>query len=241
MKEVADEDWANAWKEFYHPVRIGRRFIVRPLWREVAPDSARVQLNLDPGMAFGTGLHPTTQLCLEALDSDIDRHLENGGALNTVLAGRDVLDLGAGSGILGIAAVKLGAKSLLALDIDSVAVDAAIGNFVSNDISLSEASTPDNIHLGQGSLPLDKYGYSQPGEKTRDFDLIFANIIARVIIDLAPDLERSLRPDGLLIASGIIKERREEVESALVARGLSVEARPRGDWFALICKKARPK
>ncbi len=205
--EVADEDWANAWKEHYHPVRIGRRFLVRPLWIDVPRDSDRITLDLDPGMAFGTGLHPTTQLCLEALE-DLD------------LAGKRVLDLGTGSGILAIAAMKLGAAECLALDVDSVAVEAARGNLAVNGLA-------DGVTIGQGTLPLPS---------PRRFDVVLANIIARVIVDLAADLAASLEPGGVLVASGIIDEREEEVASALEAVGLSVETRRRGDWRAMVCR-----
>lgn len=205
--EVADEDWATAWKAHYHPVRIGRRFIVRPLWIEIAPEAGRITLDLDPGMAFGTGLHPTTQLCLEALE-DLD------------LAGKRVLDLGTGSGILAIAAKKLGAADVLALDVDSVAVEAARGNVAVNGLG-------EGIAVGLGTLPL---------ESPRRFDLVLANIIARVIVDLASELAGSLEPGGVLVASGIIEDRAEEVAAALRAVGLMVEERTRGDWRAMICR-----
>ncbi len=209
--EVAEEDWANAWKAHYHPVRVGRRFLVRPLWIDVPPDNGRITLDLDPGMAFGTGLHPTTQLCLEALE-DLD------------LEGKRVLDLGTGSGILAIAAKKLGAATVLALDVDSVAVEAARENLAVNGLA---GGTGDGVTVGQGTLPLPS---------PRRFDLVLANIIARVIVDLASELASSLEPDGVLVASGIIDEREEEVAGALRAVGLSVETRRRGDWRAMICR-----
>lgn len=205
--DVAEEDWANAWKAHYHPIRIGRRFLVRPLWIDVPPDSDRITLDLDPGMAFGTGLHPTTQLCLEALE-DLD------------LAGKRVLDLGTGSGILAIASKKLGAAEVLALDVDSVAVEAARGNLAVNGLG-------EGVTVGQGSLPLDA---------PRLFDVVLANIIARVIIDLSAELAGALEPDGVLVASGIIDDREGEVAAALQRAGLSVESRRRGDWRAMICR-----
>jgi len=205
--EVADEDWANAWKAHYHPVRIGRRFLVRPLWTDVPPEVDRITLDLDPGMAFGTGLHPTTQLCLEALE-DLD------------LAGKRVLDLGTGSGILAIAARKLGAEEVLALDLDSVAVEVARGNVAVNGVG-------EGVAICQGTLPLDA---------PRRFDLVLANIIARVIVDLAPHLADSLEADGVLVASGIIDDREEEVASALRAAGLTVQVASRGNWRAMTCR-----
>lgn len=205
--EVAEEDWANAWKAHYHPVQIGRRFLVRPLWIDVPPVANRITLDLDPGMAFGTGLHPTTQLCLEALE-DLD------------LVGKRVLDLGTGSGILAIASKKLGAAEVLALDIDSVAVEAARGNVAVNGLG-------EGVTIGQGTLPLDV---------PRRFDVILANIIARVIVELSSELAGALEPGGILVASGIIDDRAEEVATALSAAGLSVEERSRGDWRAMICR-----
>jgi ribosomal protein L11 methyltransferase len=204
--EVADEDWATSWKAHYHPVEIGRRFLVRPLWIEVTPEPGRIALDLDPGMAFGTGLHPTTQLCLEALE-DLD------------LAGKRVLDLGTGSGILAIAAKKLGAAAVFALDVDSVAVEAARGNVAANGLG-------EGVTIGQGTLPLGP---------PRRFDLVLANIIARVIVDLASELASALEPEGVLVASGIIDDREGEVAAALAEAGLDVEVRRRGDWRAMIC------
>ncbi len=215
--EVAEEDWANAWKAHYHPIRIGRRFLVRPLWIDVPADSDLITLVLDPGMAFGTGLHPTTQLCLEALE-DLD------------LPGKRVLDLGTGSGILAIAAMKLGAAECLALDVDSVAVEAARGNLAVNGLGSRAgvgSRTGEGVTVGQGTLPLPS---------PRRFDVVLANIIARVIVDLAAELAGALEPDGVLVASGIIDEREEEVAAALLAAGLSVETRRRGDWRAMICR-----
>lgn len=222
--ELAEEDWANAWKEHYHPIRVGKHFLIRPLWRTAEPVPGDVVLDLDPGMAFGTGLHPTTQLCLEALEE-------------VPLAGRRVLDLGTGSGILAIGAARLGAASVLAIDIDSVAVEAARRNVASNFGSAEAA----NITIAQGSLPLSEnllVSLAESLPTTGRFDVIVANIIAKVIAALAGELARALIPGGTLIASGIIVDRLPEVLAALDASGFVVQERRRGDWVALVCTLA---
>jgi ribosomal protein L11 methyltransferase len=188
--EVAEEDWANAWKEHYKPIRIGRHFLVRPLWQQVDTATGDVTLDLDPGMAFGTGLHPTTQMCLEALE-------------DLSLTGAEVLDVGTGSGILAIGAAKLGAREVYAVDTDSVAVEATRQNVAANSVA-------DRISVDEGSLPL---------ATPREFDVVLANIIARVIIALAPDLAASLRPGGTLVASGPRRPRRERIRNCHRARG----------------------
>jgi len=208
--EVAEHDWASAWKAYYQPIRIGRRFVARPLWREVAAGPDDVILDLDPGMAFGTGLHPTTQLCLEALES-------------VPVAGRRVLDLGTGSGILAIAAAKLGAAEVLALDVDPVAVEAARGNVAANGVGGA-------VSVELGTLPLGA---------PRKLDLILANIIARVITDLAGELAAALAPAGTLVASGIIVDRLAEVEAALRTAGFELRQTRRGDWVALVGTRRR--
>ena len=210
--ELAEEDWANAWKAHYQPIRIGKHFLVRPLWRQVSAAPDDVVLDLDPGMAFGTGLHPTTQMCLTALES-------------LPVADAEVLDVGTGSGILAIAAAKLGARSVFATDNDSVAVEAARQNVAANDVG-------DRIEVALGSLPL-----AEPRSQTR-YDLVLANIIARVIIALAPDLAASVKPGGHLVASGIIAERLADVRTALEGAGFTLEEINRGDWYALVGRRS---
>lgn len=206
FRELAEDDWANAWKKHYHVLRIGQRIVVRPSWQEHERQPDEVVIELDPGMAFGTGLHPTTRLCLQALEE----HLKPGAK---------VLDLGTGSGILAIAAAKLGAGSVLALDNDPVAVKAARSNVQSNGVQ-------NLVAVEHGSL--DK--------ATEEFDLVLVNILARVIIELADQgLADRVRPTGLLIAAGIIEEQEAEVAAALREHGLEiVERRQEKDWVTLV-------
>ncbi len=206
FRELAEDDWANAWKKHYHVLRIGQRIVVRPSWQEHERQPDEVVIELDPGMAFGTGLHPTTRLCLQALEE----HLKPGAK---------VLDLGTGSGILAIAAAKLGAGSVLALDNDPVAVKAARSNVQSNGVQ-------NLVAVEHGSL--DK--------ATEGFDLVLVNILARVIIELADQgLADRVRPTGLLIAAGIIEEQEAEVAAALREHGLEiVERRQEKDWVTLV-------
>jgi ribosomal protein L11 methyltransferase len=206
---VAEEDWANAWKEYFHVLHVGRRVVIKPSWRDYTPQPGEVVLELDPGMAFGTGLHPTTHMCLELLEQYVQQ-------------GMRVLDVGTGSGILALAAAKLGAASVLALDVSSVAVEAAQANAQANGLA-------ERITVLPGSV-------EETPETT--YDLVVANIIARVIADLAPALVASLAPGGLLIASGIIDERLALAEDALRAAGLAdIERVQEGDWFSLVGRR----
>jgi len=213
QRYVRDEDWAHAWKEFFHVQRIGTRLVVRPTWRTYVPLPGDVVIDLDPGMAFGTGQHETTQMCLEALDERPPRGLR-------------VLDLGCGSGILAIAAAKLGATSVVALDIDAVAVETARENAARNDVL-------DRLTIARGSLGAD-WPFATPPD--RAFDLVLANIHARAIAELAPAIATALNsPGATLIGSGIVAERLDATRAALAEAGLTVcEVRARGDWRTLI-------
>jgi ribosomal protein L11 methyltransferase len=217
---LSEEDWANAWKQHYQVHRIGRRWVIKPRWQEYTAQPGDAVIDLDPGMAFGTGLHPTTQLVLEALE-DL--------AASGEVAGKALLDLGTGSGILAIGAARLGAARVTALDADAVATSAATQNVAANALSGAV-----DIRLATLGAPLPGV-VPVPGE---DYDAVFdgilANIITRVIAERAPALARALRPGGWLIASGIIAEREPEAVSALNAAGLTQERRlQRGDWVAL--------
>jgi ribosomal protein L11 methyltransferase len=205
---VHEADWAEAWKAHFPVMRIGRRIVIKPTWREHDPQPEDVILDLDPGMAFGTGLHPTTRLCLAALESAADRRLVRGAR---------VLDVGCGSGILAIAAAKLGAADVLGVDTDPIAIEATLANAARNGLT-------DRIAARDGSLPSGAAGH----------DVVLANLIASVLIALAGPLRDELRPGGVVLASGIFVDREAEVREAFAAAGLAVSERAaEGDWVAL--------
>ncbi len=206
------EDWSEAWKAHYQPLRIGKRLLIRPQWIHVRPAAGDIEIALDPGMAFGSGTHPTTQLCLEALERLMQPAL-------------DVLDLGAGSGILAIAAAKLGARKVLALDIDPIAVEATTENARANGVG-------DKVVAEQGSL-------ANVLGSARRFDLAVVNILAQVILQLAEQrLGEIVRPGGIVLCSGIIDTQLDEVEAALRRSGLQPCARrQQGDWVLVEAKR----
>ncbi len=207
-----EEDWAEAWKVHYQPLRVGQRLLIRPLWIDIEPAPADIEIALDPGMAFGTGAHPTTQLCLEVLEGLIE-------------PAQDVLDLGCGSGILAIAAAKLGARKVLALDIDPIAVDATADNARANGVE-------DKIIAECGSLETVLGA-------ARRFDLMIVNILARVIMQLTErGLGEIVRPGGAAIFSGLIDSQLDDVEAALLRTGLQPYARhQRGDWMLIEARR----
>ena len=210
---VHEADWADAWRAFFPVIRIGRRLVVRPTWREHTPAPDDVVLALDPGMAFGTGLHPTTRLCLAALE----RVAEEGR-----LDRARVLDVGCGSGILAIAALKLGGGKALGVDTDPIAVESTVANAARNALH-------GRLTAREGSLPT--------GEP--QFDVVLANLVAGVLIPLAPTLRAELTPGGTLVASGIFIDREPEVTAAFEAVGLRVAERTtEGDWVALELREA---
>ena len=205
---VDEADWAEEWKRHFPVLRVGRRLVIRPTWREHRAANDEVVLALDPGMAFGTGLHPTTRLCLAALEGVADR-----GALE----GRRLLDVGCGSGILAIAGVRLGAASALGVDTDPIAVEAMTANARRNGISR-------RVRAREGSLPT--------GEGP--FEVVLANLIATLLVRLADDLRAELAPGGTLLASGIFVDRETGVRDAFEAAGMRVAGRlAEGDWVAL--------
>ena len=212
---VLEADWANAWKAHFPVLRIGRRIVIRPTWRRHRRQPDDVVLALDPGMAFGTGLHPTTRLCLAALESLTDRGVLEGGGADGGPA--RILDVGSGSGILSIAAAKLGARSVLAVDVDPIAVEASMANVRRNRLARV-------IRAREGSAP--------SGEGP--FDVVLANLIASLLINLADGLVADLRPGGTLVVSGIFLTRETSVVEAFAARGLGLANRwAEGDWVAL--------
>jgi ribosomal protein L11 methyltransferase len=225
IRRLKEEDWAEAWKKQYHLLRIGQRTVIVPDWEEYAPAPTEIAIRLEPGLAFGTGLHPTTRLCLEAME----RHLTPGCT---------VLDVGTGSGVLAIAAAKQGARSVLALDADPSAVNVARENVARNGAA-------DVVTIQHGSLP---GGEAVPWHYVVDgaldlldfgaFDLVLVNILARVIMSMAPALAARLEPQGRLIAAGLIASQEQEVVEALRAEGLWViERTGEKDWVALVARR----
>jgi ribosomal protein L11 methyltransferase len=210
FRTVAEVDWAEAWKERLDVLRIGQHIVIRPSWRVYAPEPEDVVIELDPGMAFGTGLHPTTQMCLAALE-DLNR------------PGASVLDMGTGSGILAIAGAKLGAERVLAVDNDPVAVKTARDNVAANGVQ-------DIVRVARGSL----------ADVSGSYDLVVVNILAKVIVEMAhAGLATRVRAGGALIAAGIIDDQSAKVVAALEQNGLSlVEQRQVEDWVCLLAQRS---
>jgi len=205
-----DEDWQNAWKNHFTLLKLGRHLVIKPSWIDYESSQKDIVIELDPGLAFGTGYHPTTYTCLESLEELIKDHMT-------------VLDLGTGSGILTIAAIKLGAKHVTSLDIDSIAIKSAKQN-------LKNLGLLKHVTLSQGTLP-------HPQIKDQTFDIVVANISARAIQERANYIVPAVSPQGAFIASGIINEQRDITKSALEKAGFStIEERPREDWVSLICR-----
>ena len=203
-----DEDWQNSWKSHFKILHIGQHLVIKPTWLELDPRPDDIVIELDPGIAFGTGYHPTTDTCLQALEQN-------------VTPGMTVLDLGTGSGILTIAAIKLGAERVTALDIDSLAVTAARRNFRRCGISKQ-------VSLAKGSVPNPTAG---PGQ----FDLAVANISARGVADRCPFILTALKPGGIFIASGLLETQKEEVASTAEPLGFTLVSEwPQEEWVTLL-------
>jgi len=213
-KQIADQNWMEAWKEHYRPIPIGRRLVIVPAWLD-APGAGRTAIKIDPGMAFGTGTHPTTQLCLEL----IEVAAEHGPLSN-------VIDVGCGSGILSIAALKLGARRALGVDIDIESAKNSRENADLNGIG-------DELTLGQGSVTEVLEGRFA----FKSAPLVLANILAPIIIRLFDaGLAELAEPGGTLILSGILADQEQRVVDATGTRGLKmVTRRQMGAWVALMC------
>ncbi|WP_341299817.1 50S ribosomal protein L11 methyltransferase [Lysinibacillus sp. FSL H8-0500] len=208
--EVNEEDWATAWKQYYHPVKISERFTIVPTWEDYTPVSTdELIIELDPGMAFGTGTHPTTVMCLQGLEK-------------VIREGDTVIDIGTGSGVLSIGAALLGAKSVHALDLDEVAVRAAQENIALNKVE-------DQVAVFHGNL-LDTV--KEPA------DVVVANILAEIIISFTDDAYTIVKPGGLYVTSGIIGAKRDDVKAALEASGFVIEeVLLMEDWVAIIARR----
>lgn len=208
--EVDDEDWSTSWKKYYHPVKISNRFTIVPTWEDYQPvESDELIIELDPGMAFGTGTHPTTVMSLQALEKHVNNEV-------------DVIDVGTGSGVLAIGAALLGAKTVHALDLDEVAVRSAIENVELNKVS-------DKIEVVQGDL-LDTV--KEPAE------VVVANILAEIILTFVDDAFTIVKPGGVYITSGIIEGRKEDVKNALIDAGFEIdEVMMMEDWVTIVSRK----
>ena len=220
MDSLQDADWENNWKQYYKPMEIGERLLVIPQWEQEDPkvrkalEGGRVPLILEPGLTFGTGSHATTRLCLTALEQ-------------AVQGGEKVLDLGCGSGILSIAALKLGAASALAVDIDDKCLDVAYENAAMNGIGR------DTYTVKVGDILSDEALRAEIGG---GYDVVLANIVADVIIGLGPMVRSLLRENGVFLCSGIIDTRAEEVADKLRQAGLEIlDTRSSEGWYAYTC------
>ncbi|MEJ9229048.1 50S ribosomal protein L11 methyltransferase [Peribacillus butanolivorans] len=210
ISEVNEEEWATAWKKYYNPVKISERFTIVPTWEDYTPVSSdELIIELDPGMAFGTGTHPTTVMCIQALERTVQR-------------GDLVVDVGTGSGVLSIAAALLEAKQVQSLDLDDVAVQSAKQNVEINNVQ-------DRVSVSQGNL-LD--GVNEQA------DVVVANILAEVIMRFTDDVAKVVKPGGYFIASGIIQPKKQDVKDEIIASGFTVEETIlMEDWVAIIAKR----
>lgn len=217
VSESDDKDWENNWKQYFHPLPIGEKFLICPSWEKV-PGEGRTVIEIDPACSFGTGRHETTALCLEELEKQD-------------VAGKDVLDMGCGSGILGIAALKLGAKHVDAVDIDMVATRVAGENAEKNGI-------PEGLmDIYCGNILTD--GTLCESLAQNSYSLILANIVADIISDMLPFFARCLDAQGHMICSGIISPRRDFVVDALGKAGFVIESiREKNEWVAIVCRKS---
>jgi len=210
LADLKDEDWENNWKQYYQPLPIGKKLLVVPQWLSPENEEGRLPVLLDPGMIFGTGAHASTQMCMMALEDAIQ-------------GGETVIDLGSGSGILSITALLLGAKTAVGVDIDPKAEDIARENAAINGLYSDRFTAVTGDVIGSKSM-MESLSVNQ-------YDIVLANIVADVIIPLAPVVPHFVKPDGLFICSGILEQRLSEVEAAIRAAGLDIlSVRKIDDW-----------
>lgn len=216
IDNMHEEDWANNWKKYFHPMNVGEKILIKPEWEELTEKTDRIVFNINPGMSFGTGSHYTTQLCIESLEKYITPETK-------------VLDLGCGSGILSIISLLLGAESAFAVDIDPNAVDIAYQNAERNDVDMSKYT------VKAGDIITDK---ALQAEIAKDkYDVVVANIVADVIIALTPKAHEYMKEGGVFITSGIIEDRVNDVRAALEKSGFTVESvHQRKDWVSIVCR-----
>lgn len=205
---IEQNDWENEWKKFYKPTKIGKTIVVKPLWEEYEARKGEIILEIDPGLAFGTGTHETTSMCMIHLENYINNNC-------------NVLDIGCGSGILSICSSKLGAKSIFGIDIDGIAIKVSKENAQINNVN--------NIDFAVGDL------FKTVSHK---YDIIIANIVADIIIRISESIKDFLNENGIFISSGIIKERKNEVEDVLINNGFKIlEIMQDGEWISFVAKK----
>jgi ribosomal protein L11 methyltransferase len=208
---IPDENWGEAWKANFKPLRISPNLIVKPPWKEYISQSAKVVLEIDPGMAFGTGHHPSTRMCLQALEGLIPRFSQP----------PSILDVGTGSGVLAIAAQKLGAQRILAVDIDPVAIKSALKNAAANQIK-------GNLEFRLGSLK----------GLRRVFNIVVANLLPQEILQMVPSLAKRISPRGYLIVSGILGRQKQEIASAFFEQGLKLRKETASkSWACLVLSR----
>ncbi len=248
LQFVGKSDWAESWKEHFHPMRVGCRFVIKPSWRDYTPTADELVLEIDPGLAFGSGLHPTTQLCLEILEE-------------MPLGGKTLFDVGTGSGILALAALKLGVSMVRAVDVDEIAVRVAQENFERNGYPLpgpppwrgegvqvetasgsATQTDPSALRvyrpLRVSTVLVETAIGSAADNGGRQWEVVMANILANTLVELMPDLAAALTPSGQLILSGLLAEQETGVTEAASAHHLCLsDRRTEGDWVALVMEQ----